>query len=483
MTYGLLGSVVPAVGVAQVVYTGISSSIAVGKVSICNKNYNPARIQVGYKEDGSDDIKYFEYNRIVNFGESLETGNIHLSESTPLIVRSNQEGVNFVFYGESITDTQNPVKSGIFNQLISTDKTVKTLYQAPVNSKATVTLTCVNVGVEKALANIGISDSDSTSFDSSEYLEYLVEILPGQTYTRPDIKLNTGQSVVCASSIGSNLSFIAHGQLSYVLSVDDVSIVGNLGIGTTASSTARLDVLGDVSINEGGVSVNNIQVLSPEGGFNIGITSSYFGQNAGIHTVATGPVRGLNFLGIGNTFKYNPDTDVVDIDTGDPSGVSSDDRLGCMFLHYGGFQRNLSIKSPQKFHEIYSHEDAAVDIESGVEVSIEKDCLLVVTDKDTFDSFNNVVGQTNLLTSIGFKDNIRTAFDATVNMDAARKVGYVMIPGAFQDSIACDIEEGVTVSVGDFCVLNIGGTGASAAGSEEAEEMFDKEDYFIQQIG
>ena len=142
----------------------------------------------------------------------------------------------------------------------------------------------------------------------------------------------------------------------------------------------------------------------------------------------------------------------------------------------------MSIKSPQKFHEIYSHVDAAVDIEAGVEVSIEKDCLLVVTDKDTFDSFNNVVGQTNLLTSIGFKDNIRTAFDATVNMDAARKVGYVMIPGAFQDSIACDIEDGVTVSVGDFCVLNIGGTGAAAAGSEEAEEMFDKEDYFIQQI-
>ena len=60
MAFGLLGSVIPQVKENASLHVGIQSSITKGKVSISNKNYNPARIRLGYK-DGSD-IKYFEYN-------------------------------------------------------------------------------------------------------------------------------------------------------------------------------------------------------------------------------------------------------------------------------------------------------------------------------------------------------------------------------------------------------------------------------------
>ena len=473
MAFGLLGSVIPQVNQNTTLYVGIQSHITKGKVSICNKNYNPARVRLGYEDAG--DIKYFEYNRLVNYGESLEVDTLYVSELTDLIVRSDQPGVNFVLYGETLTDTQNPVKSGIFNQLISSDTNNKLLYTAPVDSKATVTLTIVNLDSEPGDARIGISNSGLSDFDTTEYIEYNVRINANQTYTRSNLKLDEGQSIICASSNSSNLSFIAHGELSYIISVDDLSIVGNLGIGTTASPNARLDVLGQVRIREGGISVNEKVAITPTGGFSLGITSTKTGLGSTIFNTTGGlPIRTLDFVGLGNTFAYQAEEELLRIDTGSISGVSADDKLGCAFIHYGGFNQDNTIKSPQKFHEIFSHEDAAVDVEEGVTVTVNEDCLLVITDKDTFDSFTSPTVQTNLLSSDGFADNIRSAFDNDVSFAAQRKVGYVMIPSGFQDTIGCDIEEGVTVSIGDMSVLNIGGgaglisSGSAESGSAEA---------------
>ena len=58
--------------------------------------------------------------------------------------------------------------------------------------------------------------------------------------------------------------------------------------------------------------------------------------------------------------------------------------------------------------------------------------------------------------SNGFQDNIRCVFDFNAELTALKKVGYVMIPEDYGDEVSCDIESGVTVSVGDMCVLNIG---------------------------
>jgi hypothetical protein len=52
--------------------------------------------------------------------------------------------------------------------------------------------------------------------------------------------------------------------------------------------------------------LNITGIVTASGGFNIGINSSG-------NTITTGPVQNLNFIGAGNTFAYNPDTDTVDI--------------------------------------------------------------------------------------------------------------------------------------------------------------------------
>jgi hypothetical protein len=207
-------------------------------------------------------------------------------------------------------------------------------------------------------------------------------------------------------------------------------------------------------------------VFSEQGNYSGIVTATSFDgpsqigiQSGGIQIGAG--ITQLNFVGTGNTFAVNGTTVDVSIAGGSGggggSGVSNDDSLSNVaFMHYGGFESDDSIKFPQKFHEIYSHEDAAVDIEDGVNVDIDLDCLLVISDKNTFDSFSNDIQKTNYLGSNGFKDNIRCVFDFNAELTALKKVGYVMIPEDYGDEVSCDIESGVTVSVGDMCVLNIG---------------------------
>ena len=52
--------------------------------------------------------------------------------------------------------------------------------------------------------------------------------------------------------------------------------------------------------------LNITGIVTASGGFNIGVNSSG-------NVITTGPVQNLNFIGSGNTFAYNPDTDTVDI--------------------------------------------------------------------------------------------------------------------------------------------------------------------------
>tara|TARA_Y100001938_G_C7988454_1_gene378182 strand:+ start:195 stop:845 length:651 start_codon:yes stop_codon:yes gene_type:complete len=207
-------------------------------------------------------------------------------------------------------------------------------------------------------------------------------------------------------------------------------------------------------IDGGGISTTSdyqVGIITTRGIKGIGIFS-------GSHAVHSGVITALNFVGSGNTFAIHSGTvDVSIAGGGGGSGLSDDDSLSnVVFMHYGGFESNDSIKFPQKFHEIFSHEDAAVDIEDGVTVDIDVDCLLVVTDKNTFDSFGNDIEKTNYLGSNGFKDNIRCVFDFNAELTALKKVGYVMIPEDYRDEVSCDIESGITISVGDMCVLNIG---------------------------
>ncbi len=488
MTFGVLGSIIPQVslqGPAQKedLYVGIQSSVTLGKVSICNHSNDPARIQLGYYDD-TGIARYFEFNRTIRYGETYETKTLHVGEGQRLFALSDQNKTSFVLNGEALTDTANPVRSGIFTGFISSEKHKQVLYQSPPESKATVTLSIVNLGTLSSKAQIGISTGGGVSgFSTTNYLEYDIDLGVDDTYTRPDIKLSGGDSIVCSSDFGSTVSFTVHGILSYVVSTDDVDIVGDtriggsLGIGTTANAELyKLDVLGNSNFT-GDVNISNnlivggFNAINETGGFNVGVSSNTV-------DVTPGNIKELNFLGVGNTFFYDAENQRLDIKISGDGTITNDDSLkNVAFLHYGGFEFDDSIKFPQKFHEIFSHEDAAVDIEDGVNVDIDEDCLLVITDKTTFDTFATEIQKTNFLSATGFRDNIRCVFDFDASLTASKKVGYVMIPDAYTDEIDCDIEPGNTVSIGDMCVLIIGSETRSQKPAEIDDDLLNP--YFL----
>ena len=467
MAFGVLGSIIPQVSLQgppqkEILFVGIQSSLTVGKVSICNHSNDPARVQLGYYFEGDTTPNYFEFNRTIRYGETYETKDLHVAEGQKLFVLSDQNKTSFIFNGKSTIDVANNVRSGILTGLISSDKFSKLLYQSPVDAKSEVTLSIVNLGTLASKAKIGISSDNAVSgFTTSCYLEYDIDLTVDDTYVRPNIQLGRGESIVCSSDYGSTLSFTIHGSLDQTIETDDVDIAGNvrinnsLGIGTTANTDYKLHVLGD-SLFTGNLNltnnliVNDFTAINETGGFNIGITSN-------TTDVTPGNIKEINFIGVGNTFFYDSEAQRLDIKISGDGSITDDDALkNVAFLHYGGFGSDDSIRFPQKFHEIFSHEDAAVDIEDGINVDIDEDCLLVITDKNTFDTFSTEIEKTNFLSATGFRDNIRCVFDFDAVLNAEKKVGYVMIPDAYANEIDCDIEPGNTVSIGDMCVLIIG---------------------------
>ena len=97
MAFGLLSSTIPSPGPVINLYTGPTNKLTIGKITIGSKNYDPSRIQIGYK-DGTGDVKYFEYNRYIKYGEVIETENLYLGAGQDLVVRSTETDVNFLFY-------------------------------------------------------------------------------------------------------------------------------------------------------------------------------------------------------------------------------------------------------------------------------------------------------------------------------------------------------------------------------------------------
>ena len=488
MAFGVLGSIIPQVSLQgppqkEILFVGIQSSLTVGKVSICNHSNDPARVQLGYYFEGDTTPNYFEFNRTIRYGETYETKDLHVAEGQKLFVLSDQNKTSFIFNGKSTIDVANNVRSGILTGLISSDKFSKLLYQSPVDAKSEVTLSIVNLGTLASKAKIGISSDNAVSgFTTSCYLEYDIDLTVDDTYVRPNIQLGRGESIVCSSDFGSTLSFTIHGSLDQTIETDDVDIAGNvrinnsLGIGTTADTSYKVDVLGN-SLFTGDVNISNnlivggFNAINETGGFNIGITSN-------TTDVTPGNVKAINFIGVGNTFFYDAVEQRLDIKISGDGSITDDDALkNVAFLHYGGFGQDDSIRFPQKFHEIFSHEDAAVDIEDGINVDIDEDCLLVITDKNTFDTFSTEIEKTNFLSATGFRDNIRCVFDFDAVLNAEKKVGYVMIPDAYANEIDCDIEPGNTVSIGDMCVLIIGSKSLSKIPEEINNDLLNP--YFL----
>ena len=296
MAFGLLSSTIPSPGPVINLYTGPANKLTVGKITIGSKNYNPSRVQIGYRDSGGD-VRYFEYNRYIKYGEVIETENIFIGAGQELLVRSTEPDVNFLYYGQTTNDIINPVRSGVLSHTLSVDPTKQSLFTAPVGSESKVTVSICNLGPDPATVKLGLANGDINSFDSTEYLDFGFQIGPGQTYTRPDIKLGAGQSLVGFSNFNSKVTFLCHGRLYYAVSglptSDDFIVLGNsridgnLGIGRTAdhANSKRLDVLGDTRIT-GQLDVVG-SGINVDGHVNIGLgvsatTKSYFSADVDI---------------------------------------------------------------------------------------------------------------------------------------------------------------------------------------------------------
>ena len=353
MAFGLLNSIIPSPGPVLNLYTGPANKLTVGKVTIGSKNYNPSRIQIGYKE--GNDIRYFEYNRYVKYGDVIETENIYVGAGQELVVRSTETDVNFLFYGQTTNDIINPVRSGILQHTLSTGATKQVLFTAPAGSESEVTLSICNLGPDVSTVKLGLSNGNLLQFDSTEYLDFGFSIGPGQTYTRPNIKLGSGQSLIGFSNPDSKVTFLCHGQLFYEISgsptSDDFVVLGNsrfdgnIGVGRTATTkfdvvgnaiiTGNTDIGGDTTVGGGSTitgnlivdgsvnRINNVNIFEDDfdGVRNlrsIGVTTFYGGTNTPGDTnlwikTDVGPIETENLqvrsndivLGFNSTSNYN----------------------------------------------------------------------------------------------------------------------------------------------------------------------------------
>ena len=182
----------------------------------------------------------------------------------------------------------------------------------------------------------------------------------------------------------------------------------------------------------------------------------------GIASLGTlvGTANTVNFVGAGNTFldHTNGLIDVSISGGGGGGGITAADSINkILFIHYGEFPATKKVQSPQKFAEIFTHEDATCDIDSGVTIDIDEDCLLFFTDKTDFDMnfFGDPVAGTNLMRSTGaFDQNISCVFTSSVVLGSGYdKVGYSQIPTELSDDLSMDIETGVTIDVEDGAVM------------------------------
>ena len=148
-----------------------------------------------------------------------------------------------------------------------------------------------------------------------------------------------------------------------------------------------------------------------------------------------------------------------DVSAGGGGGINATqdtiDKL--LFVHHGGFTADTTIGSPQKFVEIFTHSDATIDIDNGVTVTIDDDCMLLTTVKTDFDV--NFMAQgasgTNLQRATKFDDNVRTSVTENISLTGVKKVGYSQIPTDAQVDVPFDIDNSFIVTVDDGAVLVI----------------------------
>ena len=137
-------------------------------------------------------------------------------------------------------------------------------------------------------------------------------------------------------------------------------------------------------------------------------------------------------------------------DIGNISDVDSQ----TIFFYYGGFDADTTIGAPSKLAEIYSHEDATVDIDNSITVTVDDQCALIISDKTSYEFFSTSTEQTNPQKLVGFADNIRTSIVADMSLGGKKRVGFIPVP-SYASDVPVDIDDTFTLTVDDGAVLII----------------------------
>ena len=127
---------------------------------------------------------------------------------------------------------------------------------------------------------------------------------------------STVQAGIATEAVRAGMSTEATraGIASVAVSAGVATAANSLGVGATGSELSVTGIItstqfsGNITGTAATFSGNVISsgIVTATGGFNIGI------QSAG-NVITTGVVTSFNFVGVGNTFLYNPSTKVVDI--------------------------------------------------------------------------------------------------------------------------------------------------------------------------
>ena len=134
-------------------------------------------------------------------------------------------------------------------------------------------------------------------------------------------------------------------------------------------------------------------------------------------------------------------------------GAISDHDDKTIFFYYGGFSADTSVSSAAKLAEVFSHDDASVDIDDGVTVTVDDQCALIITPKTKYEFFSNDTETTNIQKLTGFADNIRTSIIKDMALDGNKRVGFIPVPDDFIDDVPVDIDDTFSLTVDDGAVL------------------------------
>ena len=128
------------------------------------------------------------------------------------------------------------------------------------------------------------------------------------------------------STSGTNLVTTVFGKTGDVdlTSSDDITVRNITAVGATFTGVVtyedvtNVDSLGIVTARTGikvlAGGINAVGIVTATGGFNLGISS-------GGNSVVSGPVKTLNFIGVGNTFLYDASSDRVDVSIAGGAGA------------------------------------------------------------------------------------------------------------------------------------------------------------------